>query len=166
MFKLNRRCSLSLVSKFLEDKGWGEDDRTYKACWTQRVKVQRGVKYIHRDVGSVWLIAPLKSFYVVKKSSCLLPWCAERRLSGRWWTFQSVNYRQQHLSVLPQLIHLLGSLQVGSNAVFHWYFQLSVQDVFGGLFLACSGIKRPEILFCFLQFIMYRLYFIMLHYFH
>lgn len=57
---------LLLSQSSLKRKDEKNATRHIEACWTQRVKVQRGVIYIHRDVGSVWLIAPLKLFYVAR----------------------------------------------------------------------------------------------------
>lgn len=49
------------------------------------MKFQRRLIHIHRHVGAVWLIAPLKYFYIVRNPQVFyLP--AEWWGCGRWWT--------------------------------------------------------------------------------
>lgn len=76
--------------------------RHIEACLTQRVKVQRGVIYIHRDASSVWLIAALKPFYVERN---LHVFYLDVQSAGSLGDDgQSVCELQAVLSVLSQLL--------------------------------------------------------------
>ena len=158
MFKLNGQSTLLLSRSSLKIRDEKKTTVRMEAPRTRCVKVQRREIYIH--IGSLWLIAPLKPFYVVRnlhvfyldvqsagsvgddgQSVCELQavlsalsrlLCFAIRLPG---CLVSARGKQHCLSLLPPWFHL--AVACSSSAVL----------TFAGLFLLCSGVEHPDIMY-------------------
>lgn len=86
IFKVNQQCSLSFVSKFHDGKGWDEQTDFQRPVGLSVGRFREGwcIFAAMLALGNLLLLQSL--FLCSEKSSCLPPWCAERRLSARWWT--------------------------------------------------------------------------------
>lgn len=155
--------SLFLSPGFLTIRAEEETTRHIEVCWMQRVRVQRGVIYtVYSQRCSLCVTyCSFKTFLCCKNSSCLLPWCAECRLSGRWWTFESVNYRQSSLFCLSFSVLLFISSALCKREATLPFIDTSFHGSswacrkFLGLLLVCSGVECLEIQNCLLTCIMY-----------
>lgn len=85
-----------------------------------------------------------------EKSSCLLPWCAQCRLSGRWWTVSLWTTGSPLHSVSASRFRY-SSLQLSGlckrEAAFHCYLpetSWACRMFFGGWLVVCSGVKHTD----------------------